>query len=925
MAKRKAGNGGRKESGKVRKKGDNSSPNGSGKKSKGGGRDRKTGPRLPMALRKHIDLISSKREYEKEEEEDRSDGDEVLSDVDDVEVNNLYEYVAQKPQEELQMNRRFDPVEKVKMGLPEDFEDEDVPSDDEMVNGVSDDNEDDVFNGIVFGKEDDSDDEEDNEERHARMLNRVTNMPNTMFKGERKKNDVIISEVHPESEYNPTRDILEGDAAVTLEDLIGGFGNKSEYSKVRNRIKEMEKKSVSVHAPLPKPDKDKLERKVAYEHLKKEITKMESVVKRNREASTLYFDDNTNLGFSTVGAITCGFKPQSEFEKKMASIVHDARLDEAHRKDGSRLLELNKVSIEDERERQNRLAKMRSLLFKHEVKAKHIKKIKSKTYHRLNKKGKLNTLGDLHMDPESAKEQATKQEYKRAEERMTLKHKNTAKWAKRNLKRGLAIQDEGTRAAIAEQLHKHEILTRKMKSMNSDSSSDNDEEDEYSDGSDEGVSEAKLLEKAKQRIHKVLEEEDELPNSGVLSLPFMVRGLKKQQEAANEEARLALQDFEKSSNTEGAESTLIPVTNGRRVFGNAKKESQPSKRRAKPEVEYHSSDSEYEIETKDFVDSEHLDKPKDVNIDAAFFHEETDNNATSVFKNFKDIVKDPGPKTAFEVSILASKPVKKVKNNKDLIVSDPTEQHQENVKLPSDNDGNLSAQKSRKTVKFDPPEHDTEEVDEDNDTDSEGQMIEGMLSSGTESAYILPSQAELIRDAFAGDDVVDEFAKAKQEVLNEENPEPEEPKLVPGWGDWTQTQKRRGLPPWMVKEHEDAKKKREESVKKRKDSHLKHVIISEKVDKKAEKLYTKTLPFPHTSVGHYEQSIRMPLGPESNPASAVSELTRQDVMKRSGLIIQPLQYDDAIPYEKVEDSGHKPRNKTKSGKTSSVKPNSKRR
>lgn len=66
--------------------------------------------------------------------------------------------------------------------------------------------------------------------------------------------------------------------------------------------------------------------------------------------------------------------------------------------------------------RQNRLAKLRSYLFRHEMKAKHIKKIKSKTYHRLLKKDKLKALSSLiEMDPEAAKEYAMKQELQRAE------------------------------------------------------------------------------------------------------------------------------------------------------------------------------------------------------------------------------------------------------------------------------------------------------------------------------------------------------------------------------------------------------------------------------------------------------------------------------------------------------------------------------
>lgn len=73
------------------------------------------------------------------------------------------------------------------------------------------------------------------------------------------------------------------------------------------------------------------------------------------------------------------------------------------------------VSVEDEKDRQNHIAKMRSLLFRHEMKAKHIKKIKSKTYHRLLKKDRLKAVSaENQMDPEAAKELARKHEYQRA-------------------------------------------------------------------------------------------------------------------------------------------------------------------------------------------------------------------------------------------------------------------------------------------------------------------------------------------------------------------------------------------------------------------------------------------------------------------------------------------------------------------------------
>lgn len=111
-------------------------------------------------------------------------------------------------------------------------------------------------------------------------------------------------------------------------------------------------------------------------------------------------------------------------------------------------------------------------------------------------------------------------------------------------------------------------------------------------------------------------------------------------------------------------------------------------------------------------------------------------------------------------------------------------------------------------------------------------MVDGILSSVSKPSYELPSQSELIRRAFAADDVEEEFEKDKEDILKEEIPEPEKPVLLPGWGQWTHVQQKKGLPSWMVEEHEIAKRKREEALKKRRDAHLKHVIISEKLDKK---------------------------------------------------------------------------------------------
>lgn len=159
----------------------------------------------------------------------------------------------------------------------------------------------------------------------------------------RKKGDLVVSEAYPESEFNPSHDAGDGDGRITIQDLLDPLHGKAGYSKLRKRTSQMEKKPMSIQAPLPKPYREKLERKAAYEQSKKDITKWEPLVKRNREAPTVYFDQDVDLGFSTVGAIASEFEPRTEFEKKIASLVHDGKVKEAHEKDGARLLELNKV------------------------------------------------------------------------------------------------------------------------------------------------------------------------------------------------------------------------------------------------------------------------------------------------------------------------------------------------------------------------------------------------------------------------------------------------------------------------------------------------------------------------------------------------------------------------------------------------------
>ena len=137
----------------------------------------------------------------------------------------------------------------------------------------------------------------------------------------------------------------DGDGPVTIHDLLDNVQGKPGHSKIRKRLQQQEKKPMVVLAPLPKVERDKIERSVTFQKSKNELTKWEGIVKTNREAPVLYFENDTNLGVNTVAAIASEFQPRTEFEKRIAEITQSTDIIEAHKNDGAKILELNKVSL----------------------------------------------------------------------------------------------------------------------------------------------------------------------------------------------------------------------------------------------------------------------------------------------------------------------------------------------------------------------------------------------------------------------------------------------------------------------------------------------------------------------------------------------------------------------------------------------------
>eukprot|EP00877_Chromochloris_zofingiensis_P011898 jgi/Chrzof1/6962/Cz02g05190.t1 len=406
------------------------------------------------------------------------------------------------------------------------------------------------------------------------------------------RHKTVVSEAYPESEFHAAA-AASGDGELRLSDLLEGLGDaKHQLNASRKVLERLEKRSTPVAAPLPRLVQERQVRKAGYEAASKEVTKWQPMVKANREAPTLAFTapshEMSNVAASTK-SLVASFTPEGDMESEVAALLQKAGAHTAKAMaEAEQALALKALSVDEARERAARLAKMRHLLFYAELKAKRLSKIKSKEYHRkMNKaaKRKAQQLGVAGEDNESARKAALEEaEFERAKERLTLKHKNTSRWARRALKRGVDVMDEGTKAAIAEQLSLGQQLKRKIEGVRSGSEEDSDDstsasEDEGNDANgDAAQRRSSMSTKARKEALAILNglaadpqtaegdaNGDGNPKSkkGLFALPFMARALERQRQQAQQEATALLQQMEGASGDEGGDA----AGGGRLRFG----------------------------------------------------------------------------------------------------------------------------------------------------------------------------------------------------------------------------------------------------------------------------------------------------------------------------------------------------------------------
>ncbi|CAN0302715.1 unnamed protein product, partial [Ectocarpus sp. 8 AP-2014] len=210
-------------------------------------------------------------------------------------------------------------------------------------------------------------------------------------------------------------------------------------------------------------------------------------------------------------------------------------------------------TVEEVKERQAELSKMRALMFYQERKQHHMNKIKSKVYRKI-KKRQRDRAGDAQQEEEGELGEVAAR--KRAEERMSLRHKNTSKWVKNALRaKGGAGKDD--RKAIAEQLKIGQELRTKMGGVDGNSSEDSSssEEEEGEGGASNGKKRRSALKDTdREELERIGEDEDGIAMSGkgaaLMKMAFMQKAMDKQRERAREEASVVLRELEEAADAD---------------------------------------------------------------------------------------------------------------------------------------------------------------------------------------------------------------------------------------------------------------------------------------------------------------------------------------------------------------------------------------
>ncbi|XP_068602084.1 U3 small nucleolar RNA-associated protein 14 homolog A [Brachionichthys hirsutus] len=303
---------------------------------------------------------------------------------------------------------------------------------------------------------------EEDERKRQKLLGAISSLGGKRRRtlGERSEAAVQMSEFTVNAEGEGPK--------IDLSDLIGTMEKTPAVSsKTRRHLKYLQKGKTTIECPLSKQESERIQRDVAFQKAAAEVSQWKGVIKQNQRAQQLVFPlDQEPPGPKPMERVVTNWKAQTPLETQIFALlsankqpINDPVLTPVEE------ASMRAMSLEEAKIRRAELQKARALQSYYEAKARREGKIKSKAYHRvLNRAKRKDFVRKFDRmaaaDPAGALEELNKMELARMQERMSLKHQNSGKWARS--KAVMAKYDEGARRAMQQQLEVNKELTQKV-------------------------------------------------------------------------------------------------------------------------------------------------------------------------------------------------------------------------------------------------------------------------------------------------------------------------------------------------------------------------------------------------------------------------------------------------------------------------------
>lgn len=663
--------------------------------------------------------------------------------------------------------------------------------------------------------------------------------------------------------------------------------------------------------PLPKRQHDRLDRAAAYEKSKETLNRWIDTVKHNRRAESLSFplkDPNASAAPGSQRMLPNSYsQPLTALESTIQSILRDSGLagpngkSEEEQVQAFEELKTNKMPLEEIQGRRAELRRARELLFREEIRAKRVNKIKSKSYrkvhrkeHERNMQREKNALIAAGVDDSESDRE--RQDRRRAEERMGARHRES-KWARGVKSSGRAKWDEDARGGMTEMARRGEDLRQRIEGkpvagdddgiVSSSSESESEKDDDIKDG--DTRNNRKFQDRLLQLDEdgKVLDLNDK--GSRLASMDFMKKAEARRKIKNDADVESLRQDFageETPSEEEGQEGK------GRTSYGPMKsqksstKAHQSDRKAEKNEFEERPGSDDEDGEGRDGANKEDVEIVVDmssVQVKASAA-EKPSLGEKHGRKSYED--KEASIQEASENPWLMGSKEKpnasrrRTQNsNAGAIISNtpavnPFPPPAEKTKPRSALKGARQAEASRQRVQTPkkPSNLAVPAADKPNSDDES--------DDAANLPFVLRNQ-DLVRKAFAGDEVVANFEQEKRATIQDED-EKLVDNTLPGWGSWTgagigKKAERRNkgkvltkIPGIVAERRQDAK--------------LDRVIINEKRVKKNSKYLASSLPHPFETRQQYERSLRLPVGPEWTTKETFQGMTKPRILMKPGVI-----------------------------------------